>query len=198
MRYLAACAVALFVGLAPPAGATSIRQLDLDTLVATADLILLGTAGEGQTITRKKRFVTLTPLVPERVVKGAADGSITVETFGGTQGVVGQKVAGTARFVDGEQVVVFLTRLESGHFRVRGMAQGKLTVVPGVAGGRAIRDLGGLRLVGADGATDGHDGQTVPLDVFLRDLAVRVVRDRGTMPAAPSILTPGATGQVNP
>lgn len=196
MRIILACAAALVlcVGLAPPADATSIRELDLDTLVETADVILLGTAGASESVTRGKRFVTRTPLTVERVVKGSAPGSVVVETAGGRSGNIGQRVSGTARFADGEQIIVFLTRLESGAYRVRGMSQGKLTVVPGLAGGRVLRDLGGLTLVGADGARAGSDGQAMPLDDFLVDLAVRVTR--AARLEAETLATPPAAGEV--
>ncbi len=194
MRIIMACAaaLALFLGLTTPVDATTIRRLDLDTLVASADVIVLGVAGKGETVTRGKRFVTRTPLTPERIVKGALDGPLVVETAGGRSGVIGQRVAGVARFAEGEQAVVFLTRLPSGAYRVRGMAQGKLTVVPGVSGGRAVRDLSGLRLIGPDGAPVGDAAQTMPLDDFLRDLAVRLARDRVEPGVKPGDAVPAA------
>lgn len=185
---------ALLVAGSPPAEATIMRQLDLDTLVSTADLIALATVGEQTAEKRGVRIVTRVELRPERVMKGAAEGPVMVEVMGGTVDGIGQKVAGTARFTAGEQVIVFLVRLPEGDgWRVRGMAQGKLSVVPGLGGGRVVRDLSGLRLVetGPDGEVKGEGTavESMPLDAFLRDLAVRIARD--APPVEPVRLEPG-------
>lgn len=169
-----ALAVALLCAVA--AHATTMRKLDLDALVSTADVIALATAGPGESAAVGRRFVTRTPLIAERIIKGAVDGPIVVETPGGSIDGIGQRVAGSARFAEGEQVIVFLTRLDGDRYRVRGMAQGKLRVVPGVAGGRVVRDLSGLALV-TDGAPVEGAVDQLPLDGFLKDLAVRIARD---------------------
>lgn len=187
MAQLAAAAVVL-VGLASSAHATSIRQLDLDALVGTADLIVLAVVGPSHSAAIGKRFVTRVELTPERVIKGAVEGPVVVETPGGTMGGIGQRVAGSARFVEGEQVIVFLTRLAEDRYRVRGMAQGKLTVVPGIGGGRVVRDLSGLSLVGDGGEPRAAGVDEMPLDDFVRDLAVRVVRSAGNQPPRPGLL----------
>lgn len=181
--------VAALVGVPPGAEATTMRKIDLDTLVATADVILLGTVGSSESVAVGARFWTRTTLVPERVVKGAVEGPVVVETAGGVVDGIGQRVAGSAQFTEGEQVVVFLARRPDGRLRVRGMAQGKLRVVPGLAGGRAVRDLSDLRLIADDGA-EVEAADVMPLDAFLKDLAVRVVRDAGTLPERPRLLDP--------
>lgn len=202
MRIILACAaaLALFLGLVSPADSTTVRRLDLDALVSSADVIVLGVAGAGETVTRGKRLFTRTPLTPERMLKGAVDGPLVIEAAGGRDGVIGQRVAGAVRFVEGEQAIVFLTRLPDGAYRVRGMAQGKLSVVPGVAGGRAIRDLSGLSLVTADGSPVTDVGSSIPLDDVLRELAVRIARDGaepdGAAPDAPAVPSAPAAGEV--
>lgn len=185
-------ALVLALGLAGPADATTMRALDLDALVGSADVIVFGTAGAGHTVARGKRFVTLTPLVPARVVKGEVSGEVVVETPGGRVGPIGQRVAGSARFAEGERVVVFLTRLEDGRYRVRGMAQGKLTVTEGEGGGRVARDLSGLELVGDGGAVIPADPDGATLDAFLGELARRVAEPR------PARLPAPAQGEVKP
>lgn len=139
---------------APDAEAATVQKLDLPDLVAEADLVLVATVEATEAFRAGNRIMTRVTLRPGTVVKGEAADAVVVVVPGGVLGGIGQSVPGSARFAAGEEVVTFLGAADGeGRRAVVGMAQGKLRVVPGLDGGRLVRDLDGLTLVtvGADG-----------------------------------------------
>lgn len=176
---------------ADPAAAATVRRLDLAELVRQADLIVLATVQATAPARHGNRILTRATLVIETTLKGTPPDPLVVEVPGGVIGGIGQKVPGAARFEVGEQVIVFLGASDSpGHHAVIGMAQGKLRVVPGLDGGRLVRDLDGLSLVDVapDGTLDGAGAPTeVPLTRLVSEIArLRVeVTDGAAIPSAP-------------
>jgi hypothetical protein len=130
--------------------ATSMLTLDLPTLVARADQVVLAhvvstashfTADHGTIYTDVVLAVT-------RSYKGAAQPgqTLTVQREGGSVGGIAAQVAGAPLFVVGEDAVVFVSS-QAGRNVVVGMAQGKLTVTV-VAGQKFVAaNLSGLDLV---------------------------------------------------
>jgi hypothetical protein len=80
-------------------------------------------------------------------LKGAAGKEIVVRHLGGVVHGIGQKVFGEAGLASGEEVVLFLRRIQGG-YRTVGMAQGKFRVeVEPKSGERhAVQELQGLAL----------------------------------------------------
>lgn len=98
---------------------------------------------------------TQVTLAPTETLKGAPAAALVVRVPGGSDGEIDQTVQGTARFREGEDVVVFLRalapRASPGDpaspplFDVTRWALGKFAVAPG---GRAARDRTGVTCVG--------------------------------------------------
>lgn len=189
-------------GLTRPATAATVVRLDLPELVSEADLVLLATVESTEAFRAGNRIMTRVTLRPGTVIKGAAEGEVTVVVAGGSIGGIGQRVSGAARFVEGEDVVAFLTAPgPTGRRAVVGMAQGKLRVVPGLDGVRLVRDLDGLNLLAldADGqlAPGGAAPAELPVDRFIAALA-QMVDAPARLTPAPQPTAPAPAGDVKP
>ncbi len=127
---LAAC-LALGGLVAPaPAHATSLVELSFDQLVVSAELIVRGTVQEVWTERDANgRVWTRTQLELTEVLKGeVSKDTIIVDQLGGTWAGRTAQVYGGARFDVGEETMVFLEQLDSGHTVVVGLEQGKYTL----------------------------------------------------------------------
>tara|TARA_B100001750_G_scaffold142294_1_gene113489 strand:+ start:5636 stop:6199 length:564 start_codon:yes stop_codon:yes gene_type:complete len=138
-----ALAGALLLGRAAPAKATLAEALDLDTLVARADDIVVAQAtGHGSRWQGRRIVTDVTLRVLDALEGGLAPGaSFEVCTFGGAVGDVGMQIAGEAVLEDGEEYVLFL-RCWHGTRRPVGMAQGALPVRE-IAGTPTVHPGGG-------------------------------------------------------
>lgn len=152
---LAVAAGGAGVAIAPPAAATAVVGMDLNTLGREAELVVAGRVVSVVSAWDKGRIRTLVTLAPEQVLKGkpAEADRVTFSVLGGEVAGIGQRVAGEANFVVGERVVVFLTDLAR-RATVLGMAQGKWRWNPESPGAELAPDLdalGGLERLGPDG-----------------------------------------------
>jgi hypothetical protein len=182
--------LALLLGMtvlatALPAHAAVVVNLGLPQLSEKAALVVRGTveASQASWDSSGKRIVTRTSIRIAAVLKGTAtnaDGTplktVEVVTPGGVVGNIGQRVPGAARFVVGEEVVLFLESLQSG-WTTLGLALGKFSIRPDDRGViRAVRELDDLSfpVVGAgtmvDHGAPGTPPEDLPLDDLLRAL----------------------------
>lgn len=131
-RWSALAAATLVVGLlgSPPAHATTLVRLSTEQLVDASELIVHGTVVEvwaeldqvGAVWTRAQIEVT-------DVLKGDPETlTVIVDQRGGTYAGRTYQTGGAARFSVGEEALLFLETVESGHTVPVGMVQGKYTV----------------------------------------------------------------------
>jgi hypothetical protein len=115
---------------APLALATTLLRSDLPTLSRSSDVVVQGVVVkvESRWNGDKTRIVTDVTIDVSEAVKGAAQKTVVLTQPGGVVGDVGQTVAGTAPFAEGQEVVVFLQSRPSKRFHLSGMAQGKYLV----------------------------------------------------------------------
>jgi len=138
----------LLLGLAllaaPPAAATTAFPASVEELARGSDAVVRGVV-VGR-ITRPadggRLLYTFVEVRAAAVWRGEAPATVTVRVPGGTQGRMGQRVAGAPVLRPGEEVVLFLRRAGRVH-QVTGLALGKFAV----AGARARPDLRGLHLL---------------------------------------------------
>ncbi len=121
--------VILSFSFATPAAATVALRHDLRSLTRAADVVVVGEVTAQQAQWRGGRIVTEVEVLTRLAVKGAPGPKLRVEVLGGELDGLGQRVAGSASFVVGERVALFLERVRSRPtFRVVGLSQGKLIV----------------------------------------------------------------------
>jgi hypothetical protein len=129
-----ACLGLLAVTLATssPAHATLVEALDLETLVAEADQVVLARViGQQSLYDERGRIVTDVVLQVEESIKGdqAPGAAVTLRRLGGVVGDMGLRVSGEPSFETGETVVLFgAHRARGGALRSIGMSQGTLRV----------------------------------------------------------------------
>ena len=150
-----------------------------------------------------KHIFTYTEIEVLEALRGASNAGHTMvlRTLGGEVGEVGMAVAGTAKFREGEEVVVFLRDdpVRAGDFQVIGMSQGKYRVKrtdglvvlePGLEGVAFAR-------AGANGTLRVDPTTPGPGQVTLQELKRRV--SAVAQPTKPAVKSPGSpTGQANP
>jgi hypothetical protein len=152
----------LWLGLAPPAAASSLVRMDLAALSSTADRILFGTVLkiESHYLTPDSHYIVTDVTVrSERNLLGVPEGSqFVVRHLGGEVGKLGQRVYGEASYRVGEQVLLFAALRQGAYYAV-GMAQGALHVYRDNVGvPRVQAHLGKAELLGAQSiaAAQGH------------------------------------------
>ena len=153
LRRLVVGAVLLAVTLLASTGsATVVTYADLGDLVKYSDTIIRGEVVEQRTLydSDQQRIITRTSFrVDERYLdeSGAADGSVTIEQWGGTWEGKTSVVPGDASFEPGEEVVVFLRHGPDGGLYLTSLAQSKFTITRGGDGPLVTRDLTDLVFV---------------------------------------------------
>lgn len=132
LRWICLCVVSVLVAWAPAVRATLVEALDLETLVAEAEQVVLARViGERSHYDARGRIVTDVSLQVEESIKGnqAPGAALTVQRLGGVVGDIGERVAGEPNFAVGETVVLFGVRTRRGGvLRPLGMSQGALRV----------------------------------------------------------------------
>lgn len=116
--------------LTTEARASSVAELDLETLSARADRVVVGHVEkmESYFLAGSARIVTDVTLVAERPVLGDPSASrFVVRHLGGEVGKVGQLVSGEASYRVGQRLVLFAAKRQGAFFAV-GMAQGVLPI----------------------------------------------------------------------
>jgi hypothetical protein len=134
---------AVFIGLATRAQAIVYVAADFQTLVKEARAIVLGriVSLDAEWTEGRRGIETLISLEVETTLKGSAGDSIVVRVPGGQMGPYLSVMPGAPRFVEGQEVILFLAgdppalphilALGQGVFRiVRDPATGARTVVP--------------------------------------------------------------------
>jgi hypothetical protein len=124
-------ALLLVVATVAPLPAAVVERMTLEDLVARSPIIVHARVERTSAAWDDLTGViwTHTELVLQEGLKGRPGNLIRVSEPGGVVGEVGQSVEGMPRFIPGEEVVVFLYRTPQGLWRVRGLGQGKFTVL---------------------------------------------------------------------
>jgi hypothetical protein len=124
-------ALAITLLALPAARASLVEALDLQTLVAESDQVVLARVlSQESHYDERGQIVTDVAMQVEESVKGdvAAGAAVMVRRQGGTVGDIGMRVSGEPTFVVGETVVLFAARSTGGVLRPVGMSQGALRV----------------------------------------------------------------------
>lgn len=158
-----ALAVLLLAAIAP---ATVVVNETLEEMTHKVPLIVRGHVNRNVAgwDAEHRRIWTWTELTITETIKGKADGVVLFKQPGGETGGIGQAVAGTAKFKEGEDCVVLLFPApdEPGVWRVYSLAAGKISLVPQAGQLVAQRDLSGL------GFASPQTGKVVPVDESAR------------------------------
>lgn len=109
-------------------GQTSLRTTD--ALAKEADVVAVCkvTAATAEWDHAKSRIVTRVTMAVGEYLKGGAGSVITVTAPGGEIDGVGEWYSHSARFAKDEDVVVFAGRDAGGDLRIRGGAEGKISI----------------------------------------------------------------------
>lgn len=144
MRLLQRLAIVatLAVATVAPASATTVAPLSLEQMVDASDLVVRGSV-ESVWVEQdaKGRLWTRATVRVLETLKGHADVDdyVTVEAAGGTLGDLQMVVAGSARYSEGEEAVLFLTdKPTRGVYGTVSMGLGKFTVRPDPRNGAPI------------------------------------------------------------
>jgi hypothetical protein len=121
----------LLLGVAIPAMASVAVPVSVEDLARGSDAVVRGRV---ERVTARwtedgKSIFTYVDVRPSNVWRGSTPTLVTVAVPGGVVGDFGQRVGGAPTFSEGEEVVLFLSKLGESEFQVRGMAQGKFAVV---------------------------------------------------------------------
>ena len=122
------CVFLIFL-LSLPLHAATVKRLDLDGLVATAQTIIVGKVSDSHTYWTDDGRLILTRYTIEvdETLKGFPSGTVEVTTIGGTIGELTLHVSGMPAFGVGERTVLFLE--STGRYRtVVGLGQGKFSI----------------------------------------------------------------------
>ena len=139
---------------APPASATVLQALDVDTLAGLSQAVV-----HARVLTTHVEWndsVTMPITVIELEVLEVLDGSIgprarlRLTTPGGAIDGIALDYAGRPRFTPDSETVIFLTETRTGEFIPVGLVQGTLQVGPPLVDGRRLlrRDMQGAATVG--------------------------------------------------
>src|SRR6476661_788442 len=111
---------------APLVASGAERRRNYQELAAASDKVVLGTVGSKSSYFGSDSLIyTDIVLSSDVTIEGEDEGTIVVQTLGGTVGDTTMSVSDGPEFPEGESVLVFLKR-EAGHFAVVGRAAGTL------------------------------------------------------------------------
>ncbi len=131
------CALLLVLLWSPVAGATVTQGLELPDLTAQSQRVVLGrvTHSQPQWDPDGMRIFTAHTVDVTESLKGTTSTNVTVFTWGGTVGELGQRVLGEPDLQPGDEAVFFLEQSPvAGAHRVVGLAQGVWRVSRGTQG----------------------------------------------------------------
>lgn len=151
---LAALLLAALVAT-PPASATVLQPLDVDTLAGFSQAVVH--ARVLSTHVEWNDAVTMPITIIELEILEVLDGSVgprarlLVTTPGGAIDGIALDYAGRPRFTPGTETVVFLTEPRTGSFIPVGLVQGTLQVGPRLGDGRRLlrRNMQGAKMAGS-------------------------------------------------
>jgi hypothetical protein len=138
-------------GLSAPARATTVKAISVRELATQADSIVIGVALKGEGYWDGGRIMTRVPVKIDEVLLGRniAETVVTVTTFGGVIGALGQWVDGAARLYPAERVALFLSHNQRGEIVPVAMAQGVFHIERGMSDAvRIFRHVEGARVLG--------------------------------------------------
>lgn len=153
-RWAAALLAVLLVALAGAAQAATVRVLSPGAMADRSEVVFVAkvTAQSSRWVSEARHVVTDTTFTVEQTAKGSVPSVFVLTQLGGVVGEGahrrGTAVPGYARFAEGERVVLFLERTDSGRLVPTGLSQGKYRVVDEGGTQWAVRELGDLHLVG--------------------------------------------------
>lgn len=128
--------------LAPEAAASTLVHLDLETLSARADHIIVGTVErvDSHYLSPKSRYIVtdVTLGIEQRFLGDSPSNRFTVRRLGGEVGKVGQIVHGEAHYRVGDRVLLFAAQRQ-GVFYAVGMAQGAMPIYVDDEGAHRVR-----------------------------------------------------------
>jgi hypothetical protein len=161
--------VFLILVLSLPIHAATVKRLDMDGLVTTAQTIVVGQVTSSHTYWTSDGRLILTrhTIEVDETLKGVSSGTVEVTTIGGTIGDQTLYVSGMPAFGDGERTVLFLE--STGRYRtVVGLGQGKFSI----DGGLVSNEVSELKFA------DGRRGRPMRLrlDEFKDDIRRRLRR----------------------
>ncbi len=151
------------VVLASPAHATVSRTASLEELTRWSVLVVRGRVSAIEGRVHEQRVATEVTFEITDTLRGAANSSVQFLVHGGEFGAQRVVVPGEARFVVGEEAIVFLMRGHGGLW-LTSLAQRKWTIA---------RDQAGVEWVGRVDRRSSHGAtrlDAVPYSVFLREL----------------------------
>jgi hypothetical protein len=180
-RFAAVFATAATLAAAGAAHATTMVPLDLGTLTARADRVVLGVVESQASHWTADHDAIYTDVAVRvtRVYKGAlrTGDVVTVRREGGSVDGVGMRVFGAAEFTVGEEALVFV-ETRAGASWVSGMSQGKLRVSTAADGRKLVAPrLAGVQLLGPSGSAQPRGPR--PLDDVEREIRAYVAAQRG-------------------
>lgn len=181
--------VACLTGAATVANATTVRRMDIQELVARAQLVVHGTVIENYVVHEDgpngpANVRTITKIQVTESLKGDAGETVTVAGFGGQVGDFIYMLPGTPTFDVGEETIVLLSppaphqkNMKSffaplgvgGNLMVTGFEQGHFKISQDSNGGKvAVRSDDGLEFAG-ESAVD-VEKQARPLDEVVAEI----------------------------
>lgn len=136
-----------------------VRRAQLPELVSLSQIVVHGVVSQTYT-GAQKGFFTGIELEVLTALKGLAQDAevLSIQLPGGENGQHRQIISGLPYLVPGDEVVLLLERTAPGHHVFTGLGQGVYFVLRGDKRTLAVRDLGALMLVEANGQhTHGED-----------------------------------------
>ncbi|MCK6574567.1 hypothetical protein L6V77_26105 [Myxococcota bacterium] len=199
-----AVALALAAGLGAPAPATATTVLDqsVSDLTASAERVVLARVNDVRSWMDRSAGVRISTAVSLEVLeslKGPTEPRL-VELVqpGGTAGEGSQRktqtIPGTPRWVEGETVLVFLEKTDTGRVVTSGLSMGKYTVAPGPDGElTARRDVSELHRLYSRRAPERVVLGAAPSEDALALSALRRLIKGERVLAFPKVLRPART-----
>lgn len=144
---------------------------------AESALVVRGTVGTVRSFWNdsQTKILTETIITIDETYKGGAGSTARILQLGGVVGTVRMHVYGAPSWTRGEEVVLFLERIDASSYRVSGLSQGKFKVERDPVTGEAFVTypmMDGAEVAGAPSAGDeGRAPQAVkkPLAEFIED-----------------------------
>ena len=157
-------------GVTAPLWASVIIEMDLEALVEESDSIIEGRVETAfsQWDGNKRLIFTFTSIRVADPLKGERKRSLLVKQLGGKVGSLNMTVAGTPKFKEDSNVIVFLKDAGDGTFHVTGMNQGNYEIIEEFA----ISNLSGVDLLNLETGLISETSRmkTVRVDLFKQSI----------------------------
>jgi hypothetical protein len=150
-RAVAATITLIMMSLAFSAAASTVLELDLDSLVANSDDIVIGTVTEVESrVEEDGRVYSYIRIAIRETLKGEPGSELVLRQIGGRVDDLATYVPGMPQFVPREEVFLFIERLPRQNIPVvTGLAQGKFSIHVGPDGATrfAVPQVAELRTI---------------------------------------------------